>query len=83
MLPVATTDNHTSTYAGGQVSFSANMAKNDLQAGFYGFHQNDNQLFGIIFNDGSNSCALFAERDTASGGRKLSSSTTNSNQFPG
>jgi hypothetical protein len=66
-VDLATTDHHTSTYAGGQVSFSANVAKNNLQAGFYGFHQNDSQFFGIIFNDGSNSAPL-AERDTASGG---------------
>jgi hypothetical protein len=62
----ATTDHHTSTYAGGQVSFSANVAKNNLQAGFYGFHQHDDQLFAAIFNDGSN--PLFVERDPASGG---------------
>jgi hypothetical protein len=62
----ATTDHHTSTYAGGQVSFSVNVARNNLQAGFYGFHQHDAQLFAAIFNDGSNS--PFTERDPASGG---------------
>lgn len=64
---LATTDHHTSTYAGGQVGFSANMSKNNLQAGFYGFHQNDSQFFGIIYNDGSGSLPL-AESDPASGG---------------
>jgi hypothetical protein len=64
--PIATTDHHTSTYAGGQVSFSANVARNNLQAGFYGFHQHDDQLFAAIFNDGSN--PPFTERDPASGG---------------
>jgi TonB dependent receptor/Carboxypeptidase regulatory-like domain/TonB-dependent Receptor Plug Domain len=64
---LATTDHHASTYAGGQVSFAANLAKNDLQVGFYGFHQSDSQFFGIIFNDGSNTSPL-AERDRASGG---------------
>jgi hypothetical protein len=64
--PIATTDYHTSTYAGGQVSFSANVAKNNLQAGFYGFQQHDDQLFAAIFNDGSN--PPFTERDPASGG---------------
>src|ERR1700726_1563044 len=49
--PTATTDHHTSTYAGGQVSFSANFAKNNLQAGFYGFHQWDDQFFQAIFKD--------------------------------
>ena len=62
----ATTDHHTSSYAGGQVSFSANVAKNNLQAGFYGFHQHDDQLFAAIFNDGSN--PPLTERDLASGG---------------
>src|ERR1700676_5187 len=65
-FPTATTDHHTSTYAGGQVSFSANVAKNNLQAGFYGFHQHDDQLFAAIFNDGSN--PPFTERSPASGG---------------
>jgi hypothetical protein len=64
---LATTDDHTSAYAGGQVSFSANVAKNNLQAGFYGFHQNDSQFFGILFNDGSGTAPL-AESDRASGG---------------
>jgi len=63
---VATTDHHASTYAGGQVSLSAILAKNNLQAGFYGFQQHDDQLFAAIFNDGSN--PPFTERDPASGG---------------
>src|SRR3979411_510470 len=63
--PIATTDHHTSTYAGGQVSFSANLAKNNLQVGFYGFHQHDDQLFAAVFNDGSN--PSFIERDPVSG----------------
>ena len=66
-VDLATTDHHTSTYAGGQISFSADVAKNNLQAGFYGFHQNDSQFFGLIFNDGSNRAPL-VERDRASGG---------------
>ena len=66
-VALATTDHHTSTYAGGQVSFSANLAKNNLKAGFYGFHQEDSQFFGIIFNDHSNTAPL-AERDRGSGG---------------
>jgi hypothetical protein len=48
--PTATTDRHSSTYAGGQASFGANVSKNDLQVGFYGFHQNDSQQLGILFN---------------------------------
>jgi hypothetical protein len=66
-VDLATTDHHTSVYAGGQVSFSANVAKNNLQAGLYGFHQGDSQSLGIIFNDGSGTPPL-AESDNASGG---------------
>jgi hypothetical protein len=51
--PVATTENRGSTYAGGQASVSASFARNNLQAGFFSFYQQDNQLFGAIFNDGS------------------------------
>ena len=51
--PVVTTEHRSSTYGGGQVSFGANLAKNNLQAGMYSFYQEDNELFGAIFNDGS------------------------------
>jgi len=64
----ATTDHHTSTYAGGQISFGANLAKNNLQAGFYGFHQHDDQFFGAIFNDPTNPNPPLKESDPATGG---------------
>jgi len=48
--PTATIDHHTSAYAGGQVSFGANFSRNDLQVGFFGFHQNDDHHLGIVFN---------------------------------
>jgi hypothetical protein len=48
--PTATTDKHPSTYAGGQVSFSANLPRNNLQVGFYGFGQHDQQEFSVLFN---------------------------------
>lgn len=51
--PVATTQNRTSTYGGGQVSLSANVSRNNLEAGVYSFYQQDNELFAAIFNDGS------------------------------
>jgi hypothetical protein len=74
--PTATTDHHTSTYAGGQVSFAANLARNDLQAGFFGFHQNDDHHLGILFNCPTNGdpnfpdCGgdPFADSEPASGG---------------
>ncbi|MCU1271990.1 MAG: TonB-dependent receptor [Acidobacteriaceae bacterium] len=52
-FPTSSTQHRGSTYAGGQVSFSANLAKNDLQAGLYSFHQSDNQFFGVVFHDSS------------------------------
>jgi len=52
-IPITTTQDRSSTYGGGQVSFSANIAKNNLQAGLYSFYQKDDEQFGAIFNDGS------------------------------
>src|SRR5208283_3340209 len=51
--PIATTENRASNYAGGQATFAANYKINDLQLGFLGFYQHDNQVFGATFNDGS------------------------------
>jgi TonB dependent receptor-like, beta-barrel/Carboxypeptidase regulatory-like domain/TonB-dependent Receptor Plug Domain len=51
--PTATTDDRTSNYYGGQTTLSANLPRNNVQAGFYGFGQHDNQLFGVLFNDAS------------------------------
>jgi outer membrane cobalamin receptor len=52
-VPVAANQDRISTYAGGQVSFSANLAMNNLQTGFYSFYQQNYERFGAIFNDGS------------------------------
>lgn len=51
--PVVTTEHRGSTYGGGQASFSADVARNNLQVGVYSFYQRDNELFGAVFNDGS------------------------------
>jgi outer membrane cobalamin receptor len=64
-FPTSTTDDHASNYAGGQATFSANLARNNLQLGFYGFEQHDSQLFGLIFNDASK--PNFRSREPASG----------------
>jgi len=64
--PVATTQDRGSTYGGGQASFSANVARNNLQAGVYTFYQRDNELFGAIFNDGSNAPFTDTEHPTGS-----------------
>src|SRR5207302_330867 len=52
--PTATTDRHSSDYAGAQVSFSANVPRNKLQVGFYGFHQNDSHRLGIVSHCATN-----------------------------
>jgi hypothetical protein len=64
-FPIASTDHRTSTYAGGQIAFNANFAKNDIQTGMYNFYQHDNELFAAIFNDGSNQ--PFADPEHRSG----------------
>lgn len=64
-FPNAITDDHTSNYAGAQTTAGATVGRNTLQAGFYGFWQHDNQLFGVLFNDGSN--LPLSDREIASG----------------
>ena len=51
--PNATTANQTGMYTGGQASFSTFIARNSLRAGIYGYAQHENDLFGVVFNDGS------------------------------
>jgi hypothetical protein len=58
--PAATTSHHTSTYAGGQATLSANVNRNDLQVGFYGFHQGDRQELGITFHCAQNGDPRFS-----------------------
>lgn len=52
-VPLSTSDRRTSRYGGVQATFDAQVKKNNLQAGFYGFHQQDDQRFSVLFNDGS------------------------------
>ena len=52
-VPIASTDHRTSNYAGGQATFNINVGRNNLQTGLYSFYQQDHELFGAIFNDGS------------------------------
>jgi TonB dependent receptor/Carboxypeptidase regulatory-like domain/TonB-dependent Receptor Plug Domain len=65
-LPVATTSDRASHYAGVQASLTGQIAHNTLQAGFYAFGQHDNYRFGSIFNDGS--YPNFKINDSATGG---------------
>jgi outer membrane receptor for ferrienterochelin and colicin len=64
--PIVTTDERRSQYGGAQATFSAEVAKNNVQVGFYGFHQQDDQLFALTFNDGSNPNLSVRERPSGS-----------------
>ena len=64
-IPVATTYDRASTYAGAQVSINTVFAHNSIQAGIYSFGQHDNGLFGATFNDASFN--NFSNPDSASG----------------
>jgi len=57
-VPNAVTVHRGSTYAGGQTTVTATIARNTLEAGFYGFWQHDDELFGVLFNDGSGNAPI-------------------------
>jgi hypothetical protein len=63
--PSATTQDRRSSYGGGQVSFAANVGKNNLQVGLYSFYQQDSERFGAVFNDGS--APPFTDKEHPSG----------------
>jgi len=65
-VPIASTDHRGSNYAGGQASFSASFAKNNLQTGLYSFYQQDSEFVGALFNDGSGD-PPFADNEHPSG----------------
>jgi len=59
--PTAATQNRSSKYEGGQATLAYIQGRNNARAGIYGFAQQDAQLFGLLFNDGSRTPPL---RDT-------------------
>ena len=65
-LPVATTSDRTSNYAGAQANLTTNIARNTIQAGVYSWGQHDSYVFGAVFNDGSGT--NFRTPDSAAGG---------------
>ncbi|HXN97912.1 MAG TPA: TonB-dependent receptor [Candidatus Acidoferrales bacterium] len=65
--PQSATDNRTSEYAGLQSTFTANIAKNNIEVGVYGFGQHDHEFFGLIFNDGSGNPPI-ASPESSTGG---------------
>jgi outer membrane receptor for ferrienterochelin and colicin len=52
-VPVSTTQDRGSQYAGAQVALSKVTAKHNAQIGVYGFGQHDNEFVKLIANDGS------------------------------
>jgi hypothetical protein len=65
-LPVATTSDRASNYAGVQATITRQVRRNTLQGGFYSFGQHDSYKFGSVFNDGS--YQNFSINDSATGG---------------
>jgi hypothetical protein len=65
-IPVATTSDRASNYAGFQASVTTQFANNNLQAGMYTFGQHDSYVFGSVFNNGS--FQNFLIRSGAAGG---------------
>jgi TonB dependent receptor/Carboxypeptidase regulatory-like domain/TonB-dependent Receptor Plug Domain len=59
--PTAATQHRSSKYEGGQAALAYVKGRNNARAGIYGFGQQDSQLFGLLFNDGSGTPPL---RDT-------------------
>jgi outer membrane receptor for ferrienterochelin and colicin len=53
-FPISTTAQRSSTYLGGQENLRFHAGLNDVEVGVLGFSQHDNQLFDVLFNDGSN-----------------------------
>ena len=51
--PSSTTEDRSSKYEGGQATLSWVKKQNNLRVGLYGFAQQDNDLFGLTYNDGS------------------------------
>lgn len=50
-FPDATTDERSSGYEGGQATLSYIKGRNNGRAGLYAFEQQNDELFGLIFND--------------------------------
>ncbi|HEY6922979.1 MAG TPA: TonB-dependent receptor [Steroidobacteraceae bacterium] len=53
-FPISTTDQRSSTYAGGQETLRIHLDRNDIQLGLTGFANHDEHFFNVTFNDDSN-----------------------------
>jgi hypothetical protein len=67
--PQAATDDRTSSYVGAQSTFSATVARNNIQVGVYGFHQNDSEFFNLIDNGPPPNNPTITDREAPSGGQ--------------
>jgi outer membrane cobalamin receptor len=65
--PTAATQDRSSKYEGGQATLAFVQGRNNARAGIYGFAQQDSQLFGLLFNDGSGSPPLRDTEDVSGG----------------
>ncbi|HEY0760489.1 MAG TPA: TonB-dependent receptor [Acidisarcina sp.] len=65
-LPVATTSDRETNYAGVQSSIGATIGRNTLQAGLYSWGQHDSYVFAAAFNDGTS--PSFRKPDSSTGG---------------
>jgi outer membrane receptor protein involved in Fe transport len=65
-LPTATNARQTGQYTGAQAYVSTTIARNAIKAGVYGYDQHENDLFGVVFNDGS--APNFSQTSLVNGG---------------
>jgi outer membrane cobalamin receptor len=65
--PTAATQDRSSKYEGGQATLAYVKGRNNARAGIYGFGQQDSELFGLLFNDGSGRSPL-RDTENVSGG---------------
>jgi outer membrane cobalamin receptor len=65
--PVATGVQRHSTYAGAQATLGGDVRTHNWQVGGYGFHQRDDQVFALTFDDGSH--PNFSQREQPTGGQ--------------
>ncbi|HKW16170.1 MAG TPA: TonB-dependent receptor [Terriglobales bacterium] len=66
-IPVAATQDRSSTYAGEQLSFNGIAARNNFQTGIYSFYQRNHEQLAAIFNDGSGN-SPFSDAESPTGG---------------
>ncbi|HEY3883688.1 MAG TPA: TonB-dependent receptor [Vicinamibacterales bacterium] len=64
-FPTSAGDRRRSEYGGAQATLEGGGTRNSYQAGFYGFHQGDDERFSVEFNDGSS--PNFVDRESPAG----------------